>query len=354
MDSYGVSSVGMARVTVCHGTATPHLGGAAMKSFARRVYELTALYSDRLIDSAIAALRGYSSARTSIKFLLGIPLLMVPLGILTSRSLLHAIPPSIIIVTSLDDPAETSGNGFCTLREAIDNANSVGTDTTGGDCDVAVSSPVQITFLFSGTIILSSALPQIASPLNLTIQGFGSPYYIIDGASLYQVLNVASGATLTLTGLTIQHGFAQDGGGVTNAGTLIVSGCSFLDNTSPNSGDSGGGAIYNQGSLTVNQGSVFSNNVSDGGGAILSHGTSLSVDSSTFSSNETQVGAGGAIVDLAADSPSITNSTFTGNSAPTEGGRCTSISAGRLAPAHLPITCRRPLTLPITAAERSM
>src|SRR5690242_17719940 len=42
---------------------------------------------------------------------------------------------NVIQVTNTTDPASTSGNGFCTLREAIDNANTP-TDTTGGDCAV--------------------------------------------------------------------------------------------------------------------------------------------------------------------------------------------------------------------------
>ena len=47
-----------------------------------------------------------------------------------------------------------------------------------------VSTPVEITFLFSGTIMLSSALPQIASPVNLTVNG--APSVIIDGMNSYQ------------------------------------------------------------------------------------------------------------------------------------------------------------------------
>src|ERR1039458_4080243 len=61
-----------------------------------------------------------------------------------------------ITVNNTTDPASTSGNGFCTLREAIDNANSPGTDTTGGDC-VKGTGTDTISFSVSGTITLSSA-----------------------------------------------------------------------------------------------------------------------------------------------------------------------------------------------------
>ena len=106
-----------------------------MKGLTRRIREWAYSLSRSLLAAAIVGLKGFSSARTSIKFLLAILALMVPAGILLSWSLLHAVPvtPSFIIVTSLEDDAgAVAGNGYCTLREAINNANSPGADTTEG------------------------------------------------------------------------------------------------------------------------------------------------------------------------------------------------------------------------------
>jgi CSLREA domain-containing protein len=93
-----------------------------MKSLSRRIRDKASLHLRRLLAGAIAGIKGFSAARTSIKFLLGVLAVLVPLSIL----MFH--PPSkatanIITVNNTTDPASTSGNGFCTLREAINNAN---------------------------------------------------------------------------------------------------------------------------------------------------------------------------------------------------------------------------------------
>jgi len=55
-------------------------------------------------------------------------------------SAVHAKPcptcRNLKTVNSLSD-ASTSGDGLCSLREAINNSNNPGTDTTGGDCAIA-------------------------------------------------------------------------------------------------------------------------------------------------------------------------------------------------------------------------
>src|SRR5689334_20967382 len=76
----------------------------------------------------------------------------------------------IIVNTDADD---TFGNdGFCTLREAITNANS-DIDTTNGDC-AAGSGADTITFLGNYTVTLSGTqLPLIPSGSIVTITGNG-------------------------------------------------------------------------------------------------------------------------------------------------------------------------------------
>jgi len=105
-----------------------------------------------------------------------------------------------LIVNTVSD-SSTSGDGFCSLREAINNANNPGVDTTGGDCSVG-DGTVIIKFNVSGTITLGGTLPAIAnsSPGSLTIDGSGQNI-TVDGANTYQLLVVDSGATLNLNGL---------------------------------------------------------------------------------------------------------------------------------------------------------
>src|SRR5579872_4541308 len=115
--------------------------------------------------------------------------------------------PGVLIVNTISDET-VSGDGFCSLREAINNSNSPGTDTTGGDCAIGTGTDV-ITFSVSGTITLGSTLPAIAN--TTTIDGTGQTI-TVDGASSYQVLLVNSGASLNLQNLTVADGFVAGGG----------------------------------------------------------------------------------------------------------------------------------------------
>src|ERR1700758_489897 len=105
--------------------------------------------------------RASSSARVRLKFLIALLTLLAPVCLILTQSRLHA-SGNTITVTNTTDPASTSGNGFCTLREAIDNANSPGTDTTGGDCATGTGTDT-ILFTVSGAITLSGTLPAIAN-----------------------------------------------------------------------------------------------------------------------------------------------------------------------------------------------
>jgi CSLREA domain-containing protein len=67
--------------------------------------------------------------------------LLLALGAPRSRGA-HAAPSAGIVVNDLGDNT-TAGNGQCTLREAINNANIVGTDGAS-QCSVAVRFGKQI------------------------------------------------------------------------------------------------------------------------------------------------------------------------------------------------------------------
>ena len=56
---------------------------------------------------------------------------------------------------------------------------------------------------------------------NLTIQGKGSNSSIVDGNDLDRVFQVLSGR-VQISGLTIQHGLATEGGGLLNSGGQVT------------------------------------------------------------------------------------------------------------------------------------
>ncbi len=120
----------------------------------------------------------------------------------------------------VNDPADNAvaGDGSCTLREAIHNANN-DTDTTEEDC-VAGDGEDTITFSVSGTIPLGSTLPDITDPVGLTINGTGQSV-TVSGQNLVQAIVVESGAVLSLKNVKVAaaHARSEVGGGILNRGT---------------------------------------------------------------------------------------------------------------------------------------
>ena len=257
-------------------------------------------------------------------------------------TLLAAPPKTVyaaaITVNSLAD-STTPGDGICTLREAINNANS-DSNTAGGDC-VTGSGADTITFSVSGTITLGSTLPNITTPV--AINGTGQTV-VVSGNNTVRVLYVESTGNLMLNTITVQNGRMTGsgnlGGGIYNAGTVTVTNSTL----SGNSADYGGGGIANYfGTLTVTNSTLSGNsaNTYEGGGIYNYYGT-VTVTGSTFSDNS--AGNGGAIssnntmtiansvfsdnvasalegaIRSWSGTANITNSTFSGNSAPQGGG----------------------------------
>ena len=235
--------------------------------------------------------------------------------LLTATATVTATPRPSLTVNSTSDAAPTSGNGFCTLREAIDNANSPGVDTTGGDCWVPMAATSDaITFSVSGTITLTSALPAVVNTSLTAVMIDGTGQSItVSGNSLYQVLYMNSDAPpLTLNDLTIVHGHAATGGGIYDAGgTLAITNSTLVDD---NSNGTGGGGIFNLGTVTVTNSTLSSNSAGSGlGGGIFNEGV-LTVNSSTLSNNNADAnGDGGGIYGTAALANSILAANVNGN-----------------------------------------
>ena len=137
-----------------------------------------------------------------------------------------------------------TGNGVCTLRAALQEANAL-----------TACTPFTINFSVMGTITLGSALPAIAHP-NLTINGPGAANLTISGNNLYRVLEIASGShNVNLSGLTLANGYIKA------ADTTAMSGT----NQAP---DGLGGGLYSLSTGTVNvTDCAITNNTAQGGNA---------------------------------------------------------------------------------------
>src|SRR5579883_465444 len=221
-------------------------------------------------------------------------------------------PAQILTVTSALDPvALTPG----TLRYEVAQANH--------DAALGISD----TITFNTTSMGSNKITLQQGQLTLTpgtgtttINGGG--LLTLDGSHASRLFLVDSGASATLTGLTIQNGqSADDGGAIENFGTLTVSSSKLVSNSAQY-----GGGIFNDGSLTVNNyTSVFGNSAQYGGGLYTQGNTTIST--STFQKNSATVD-GGAIGETAA--LKVTSSNFYLNSAAKYGGAIFNESTGSL------------------------
>ena len=208
-------------------------------------------------------------------------------------------------------PVTTNADsGAGSLRAAITAAN-------------ANPDPDIIEFEFAGIIQLASALPQLLHELQIVgLRATANSVQPVSGVQC-RIFAVATGATVTISDLTIRNGVRAltvvggngVGGGIFNAGKLTLRRCEIQGNqaigaNNPNSNGNGGsgrgGGIYNQsdGTLTVDHCTVAGNraeggsgNASSGtgglglGGGIYNEGA-LTIVSSTLSSNTAEGGSG--------------------------------------------------------------
>ncbi len=172
-----------------------------------------------------------------------------------------------IVTTNAD-----SGPG--SLREAISAIN----PNTGGTINFDPS--------VTGTITLTSGELDLA--YGMTIAGPGAMNLTVSGNGASRVFNIAAGATVTISGLSIASGVNQGasgagtangngaparGGGIFNAGNLALVNCTVTQNqaiggdSAPNYADSGygaGGGIYSEGVLAVTNCTLSFNSASSG------------------------------------------------------------------------------------------
>ncbi len=241
---------------------------------------------------------------------------------------------STITVTSAAD----SGSG--TLRAAIASAQSGDTIKFSATLD-------------GHTINLTSGVLAIGE--SLTIEGPGLGLINVDAGGRSEVFDItSSAANVTISGLTISGGRAEDGGGILDQGGTLTLSSDTLQNDQAvgvNPGDTaeGGGVdVTDSGSLVVRsctflndlaQGAAGANGGTasvngtggdgDGGAIYADANTNLTVLTSTFVSNQAIGGAGGSggsgyengwggnsngsAIDTIGNTLSVTGSVFTGD-----------------------------------------
>lgn len=247
---------------------------------------------------------------------------------------------NIITVNSLNDVV--LNDGLCTLREAINAANSNTTSgSSGSECAAGSDNDVIDLSGLAGTLLLDTELPILTA--NITFQGPGSDQLIISRNSSvagFRVFTV-SGGSITIDGLHIMGGEAATGAALLNqGGTVVIRDSLLSSHTASSTGGaiynatgtltvidsvldanmalSAGGAVYNAATFTATN-ITFSNNESlSAGGVIYNDGGTLTITGSTMSSN--RAGTAGGAVFIQNGTINLRNSTLSGNIAATAGG----------------------------------
>ena len=122
---------------------------------------------------------------------------------------------------------------------------------------------------------------------DITIDGKG---HTIDARDLGRIFSIGEGFTVTLTNATLINGRAVEGGAIYNDGSLTLSDVKLSDNAA----DSYGGAVFNNGELVVSDSVFDSNDIVNRGSAGVDYGgaaiynwenAKLDISKSNFTNN---------------------------------------------------------------------
>jgi CSLREA domain-containing protein len=253
---------------------------------------------------------------------------------------LHTAGAATITVNSTNDNV-IPGNGQCTLRKALRNANT-DSDTTAGDCvpgsgaDTIVLPAGIYTLAIAGAGEDAGLTGDLDILDSVTIAGAGAASTIIDGGALDRVFDVAPNAatiTASFTGVTIRNGsVAGYGGGIfvgpfSNA-TLSVTDSVVSGNTAIGF-DGGGIAMSNGTRLNLTRVTLANNTTGFNGGGVSCFGCTAVVSASVFSGNHSTGGAlGGAGFFNGGGTVTITGGTIGANVSDSPGGGMTNAGFG--------------------------
>lgn len=226
---------------------------------------------------------------------------------------------SAVVTVSVTDSQGTVSTLAITVTVSTAGVVTTGADSGPGSLRAVIAAvPAGATVTFApsvgGTIAFNSS---IAVPRAIIIQGPGCGALAFEGADRVQLLYVT--APLTVSGLSLNHGYSGSFGGAIQAPSasapLTVRDCCFTGNFAAMQG----GAIYTGSNLTLSR-STFTSNRSANGGAVVPQGALNSITDCTFRSNAATQFYGGAVQVYAAAQTAISGCAFLSNSSAFSGG----------------------------------
>ncbi len=259
---------------------------------------------------------------------------------------------TVTVNTTSDAPSA----GQCSLREAVQYADG----TAEPSCGPGTATPPTTINLPAGTYTLTAS--GLAITAGTAVNGAGPAKTTISGGNAVQPITIAANVIASLTGVTVSGGVSgvpstgctgsgifrscprengNNGGGISNAGSLTLTNDVITGNTASNgtlpfsllllvclngncpaqvgkTGGSGGngGGIYNAGHLVVEQ-STISHNVAGAGASGTNgvSGTGADVSDGQDGGDGGFGGFGGGIINAPTGSVTVDQSTITANAA---------------------------------------
>jgi hypothetical protein len=214
------------------------------------------------------------------------------------------------------DGVAADAQGRTSLRAAIQEANALGEASI-----ITLTEGAQMSLSIAGAGEDAGATGDLDVKANITLLGRGAT---MSAAGLDRVFDVQFGGQLALSDLRIEQGAVTDasGGGVRNAGTFIATDVEWSGCTALGTGASGGGVFNDGGLATLSNCSFTLGDAERAGGAIEANAGSTVITDCTFEDNHAgpTPGNGGAFHLTGAGLVQVRNSTFSGNTADREGG----------------------------------
>jgi predicted outer membrane repeat protein len=206
-----------------------------------------------------------------------------------------------------------------TGNDSWDGQNPTWNGTSGPKLSIKNATGTVVT---DGTVNLANGIyngpdnRDITLDKNMIIQGESSEKTIIDAQYLGRLFTVNSGVTVIIQEVTIMNGLisgsSAQGGAIYNSGTLTVNNVTF----SGNNATVKGGAIYNwYGILTVNGCTFINNSVTyiGMGGAICNDFGNFNMNNCNFTNNSGYWGGAIGTTDYSSTTQNISDSSFTNN-----------------------------------------
>jgi hypothetical protein len=229
---------------------------------------------------------------------------------LTALLLLAGINVSFGAIT-VNSGADAGGTCLagdtCTLRQAIFIAASG--DTIDFDPSISTITLTSDELLINKNVTIAGPGPNALTVQRSTASGIPS----------FRIFEIAAGNfTVTISGLTITNGNAQNGAGILNgSGTLTITNCAISGNlASCGCFNAHGGGIYNIGGTVSLTNSTISGNTNFGGGGagIEINGGTVTVTGCTITMNSAAYIGGGGAYNYGGGMLTIINSTVSYNS----------------------------------------